>query len=314
VVCGSGIVGQSWALIFARGGNDVVLYDIKDSQLQSGMDGFKNQLAIVQKAGLLWGQDPEKVAARVSTSTSLAEAMKDAIYVQECVPEDKGIKTKVFKAIDDVLAQSGNTKAIIASSSSNMGVSLFASTCKHRSQCLVSHPINPPFAIPVVEVVPASFTDAQTVSAARSFLKACGQVPVVLTKEVDGFLVNRLQYALLAEAFRLVQDGVASPQDIDSTISQGLALRWSFMGPFQTIDLNAPDGVQDYCDRYASSVYRVVKKQDNSVEWTPETIKKIHDAMREEVPASQLKDRAAWRNNRLINLAIHKNNEAAAKA
>jgi hypothetical protein len=113
----------------------------------------------------------------------------------------------------------------------------------------------------------------------------------------------------LAEAFRLVQDGVASPEDIDSTISQGLALRWSFMGPFQTIDLNAPNGVQDYCDRYASSVYRVIKTQDNSVEWTKETVKKIHDAMREETPSALLKDRAAWRNRRLINLAIHKNIE-----
>jgi len=109
-----------------------------------------------------------------------------------------------------------------------------------------------------------------------------------------------------------VQDGIASPEDIDSTISQGLALRWSFMGPFQTIDLNAPEGVQDYCDRYASSIYRVIKTQDNAVEWTATTVKTIHDAMRKEVPATALKERTAWRNERLINLAIHKNKEAMA--
>lgn len=128
---------------------------------------------------------------------------------------------------------------------------------------------------------------------------------------MDGFLVNRLQFALLMEAFRLVQDGVASPQDIDAAVSQGLGLRWSFMGPFETIDLNAPNGVTDYCARYLSGIERVTATQDNSVRITPETVQIVANAMKVAVPDEKRAERSEWRNQRL--LALHKQKISAAQ-
>jgi len=149
---------------------------------------------------------------------------------------------------------------------------------------------------------------SQITAKARSILLDIGQSPIVLKKEVDGFVLNRLQYALLAEAFRLVEDGVCDPADVDTAVNSGLGLRWAFLGPFETIDLNAPGGVVDYCERYAPAILRVVRTQDNSRDWKPETIAKIDAAMRdsEQVPKEDMAARIAWRNDRLLQLAAMK--------
>jgi 3-hydroxyacyl-CoA dehydrogenase len=119
--------------------------------------------------------------------------------------------------------------------------------------------------------------------------------------------VNRLQYGLLGEAFRLVQDNVIGAADLDLAISAGLGLRWSFMGPFQTIDLNAPHGVEDYCNKFANAIMAVMKTEDNSRNcFTPDVVEKITKEMRAQVPLERLKQREAWRNARLARLAVHK--------
>src|SRR5208337_4715471 len=119
-----------------------------------------------------------------------------------------------------------------------------------RARCLVVHPINPPYLIPAAEVVPAPWTDPAVVERTAALLRAAGHAPIVMKREIDGFVMNRMQGALLEEAFRLVAEGYASVEDVDIGIRDGLALRWSFMGPFETIDLNAPGGVRDYANRY----------------------------------------------------------------
>ena len=230
------------------------------------------------------------------------KALRGAFWVQECVPESLDIKRAVFHTIDEHCDEG----TILASSTSNLTPEQFTEDLKNRRHCLVCHPVNPPFAIPVVEVVPAPWTDKLAVEKAVATLKEIGQSPVVLNKAVDGFLVNRLQYALLMEAFRLVQDGVASPQDVDTAISQGLGTRWSFMGPFQTIDLNAPNGVVDYCNRYMEGIERVAATQDNRVKITKETIEKVAAAMKVEVPEDKRAARTEWRNERLLALHKHK--------
>jgi len=132
-----------------------------------------------------------------------------------------------------------------------------------------------------------------------------GNAPVVLKKEVIGFVQNRLQYALLAEAFRLVEDGVLSPGDVDTAVVHGLAARWSFMGPFQTIDLNAPKGVEDYCQRYLGGIYKVLNEQDNSRQYSAQTVKKIEDHQRSLYTQDQIPQVSAWRDRRLMALATH---------
>jgi len=308
VIIGSGIVGQSWALIFARGGYEVHLYDLKSSQCKIAIKGIKDQLEKLAPFQLLNGQSVATIFSRIHINPSLSDALLGAIYAQECCPEDVSIKKSVFQTVNEILDQQDDSSIIVASSSSNLCSSKYASALSHRKQYLVSHPVNPPFAIPVVEIVPAPWTSKEVVSKTLDILSGVKMKPVLLKKEIDGFLINRLQYALLYECYRLVEDGVASPEDVDTAIRDGLALRWSFMGPFQTIDLNAPKGVKDYYERYHSSIERVVKTQDNNQLLKKEVFDQIDAAIRNETPLHCIPQRLAWRNARLVDLAVHKAN------
>ena len=310
-IVGSGIVGRAWAVIFARGGYSVDIFDIKEDARKIALREVATMAQSLKKGGLLFGQEPSQVTSRIRDVATLREAVQGAVYVQECVPENLQLKIKVFSSIDAAVVETGNASVILASSSSNMPASKFTSGMRNKSRCLVAHPVNPPFSIPVVEVVPAPYTDAAAIADATRILKQVGMAPALLKREIDGFLVNRLQYALLSEAFRLVDDDAASPEDVDVAISKGLGLRWSFMGPFQTIDLNAPEGVLDYFERYTPMIKRLIKGFDNTRPWRQETVERIHKAMRKQYPMSAMGDRTKWRNDRLVSLAAHKLNEDA---
>ena len=131
-----------------------------------------------------------------------------------------------------------------------------------------------------------------------------------MRSEIDGFVVNRLQGALLEEAFRLVADGFATAADVDVAIREGLALRWSFMGPFETIDLNAPGGVRDYAERYQGVYAGIFPSTQRRIDWTGTVMDGIEAERRRRLPADRLAERAAWRDRRLIALAAHKKRAA----
>ena len=128
-------------------------------------------------------------------------------------------------------ARAARANAIIASSSSGIPASAFTRDLKTRQRCLIAHPVNPPYLVPLVEICPAPWTDPEVVERTRAIMIQAGQVPATVKKEIDGFALNRLQGALLAEAFRLLADDVISPADLDALVKHGLGLRWSFMGP-----------------------------------------------------------------------------------
>jgi 3-hydroxyacyl-CoA dehydrogenase len=175
---------------------------------------------------------------------------------------------------------------------------------------LVAHPINPPHIIPLVEIVPAPWTDPACVTQTRRLMEAVGQSPISTTREVNGFIVNRLQGALLGEAFRLVQDGVCSVADVDAAIADGLGLRWSFIGPFETIDLNSAQGVPGYCDMLGQLYYDLAKEQADPREWTPELVARINDERRAALPMDQHQARQDWRDRQLAALVGHKKAQA----
>ena len=137
-----------------------------------------------------------------------------------------------------------------------------------------------------------------------------GQVPATVNKEMDGFALNRLQGALLAEAFRLIADDVISPADIDALVKHGLGLRWSFMGPFETIDLNAPAGVRDYVERYESIYKRLQPSMQWRADWSGPVLDTIEAERRKRLAADKLQDRQAWRDRHLMALAAHKRRAA----
>jgi 3-hydroxyacyl-CoA dehydrogenase len=172
----------------------------------------------------------------------------------------------------------------------------------------VVHPINPPYLIPAAEIVPAPWTDPGIIERAAKLLRDAGQSPIVMKREIDGFVMNRMQGALLEEAFRLVAEGYANVEDIDIGIREGLALRWSFMGPFETIDLNAPAGVRDYAQRYEQIYANIFPTIQWRANWNGPVIDQIEAERRKKLPAEQLQQRQAWRDRRLMMLAAHKKN------
>jgi 3-hydroxyacyl-CoA dehydrogenase len=157
-----------------------------------------------------------------------------------------------------------------------------------------------------VELIPAPWTDEEVVLRTQALMTALGQEPIRTTREVPGFVLNRLQGALLNEAFKLVQDGIVSVEDVDKTIREGLGLRWAFMGPFETIDLNAPGGVADYIHRYGPMYYEMAQTQSKPREWDEESTSRIERQRRLLLPEDRLQARQAWRDRRLMALAAHK--------
>ena len=251
---------------------------------------------------LLNGAAASEVATRIRVATTLETALEGTLHVQENTPENVDVKRAVFARLD----AAAPADAVLASSTSAILPSAFTENLKGRARCLVVHPINPPYLIPAAEVVPAPWTDLGVVERTATFLRSAGHAPIVMKRELDGFVMNRLQGALLEEAFRLVEQGYAGVEDVDVGIREGLALRWSFMGPFETIELNAPGGVRDYADRYQGIYSGIFPSTQWRVDWSGPVMDKVESERRERLAADKLGERQAWRDRRLIALAAHK--------
>lgn len=297
---GSGLIGRAWATVFAGNGFTVALYDAVPGVAAKARAHIGRNLRELAGFGLV--DDPKASLARIRVAEDLADALKGAKLAQESGPETVEAKRALFAEMDRLAPKS----CILASSTSFIIASRFAEGLPGQHRCLVAHPVNPPHLVPIVELAPAPFTAPATVERARKIYERARQVPIVLRKEHPGFVLNRLQAVLLAEAFRIVGAGICSPQDLDKTIKDGLGLRWSFMGPFETIELNAPGGIGDYCARYGPSLTRIADECQGGdpfgaanvnrilAEWgdnpTPETVKTVSD----------------WRDTRLAALKAHK--------
>jgi 3-hydroxyacyl-CoA dehydrogenase len=299
-VVGAGLIGRAWSIVFARAGHAVAMYDADADALRKSFILLERALADLGAAGLL-DEEPAVTRARIVPAATLAEAVSGAAYVQENIAEKLSLKQALFADLDRLAAPG----AILASSTSTIPASQWSEKLAGRARCLVAHPINPPHLVPLVELSPAPWTSPDVVTRTQALHEAVGQVPIVVRTEIQGFILNRLQGALLAEAFRLYADGYASTEDIDRTVRDGLGLRWSFMGPFETIDLNAPGGVVDYCERYGEVYYEMAQTQLPR-RWDEALVRRIERERRQRLPASELEARSAWRDRRLIELIAHK--------
>jgi L-gulonate 3-dehydrogenase len=300
-VVGSGLIGQSWAAVFARAGFRVRLYDADKEALARASAGALARLRDL-KQGELLEASPQSVAQRIKTVPDLAEAVAEADYVQENVPESVEAKAAVFELLD----RHAPSHAVLASSSSTIAASRFTGELAGRERCLVAHPVNPPHLVPVVELVPAPWTDRAAVERTRDLMTQAGQAPIVVKAEIEGFVLNRLQAALLAEALRLAAAGYASVEDIDTTVKRGLGLRWAFMGPFETIDLNAPGGIDDYLRRYGPAFRRILEDPVAGADpWSGEAGEMVTRQRIALLAREDLGKRAVWRDRRLTALLAH---------
>jgi L-gulonate 3-dehydrogenase len=301
---GGGLIGQAWAIVFGRAGCEVTLYDAEAAALKQARNAIAARLADL--AGFQLVDDPQAVLGRIGYATGLAEALDGAAYVQESTPERVEVKREVYAELDRLAPP----EAILASSTSGIPASSFTKHIPGRQRCLVAHPINPPFVTPLVELCPAPWTDPAVVDRTHDLMRRVGQAPIRLNKEVQGFVANRMQAALLGAALRMVADGVASAADVDTAIKHGIGLRWSFMGPLETIDLNAPGGIADYLRRYGP-LYQAIEGEHGPLEWTADVLLRQVDAERRTVlPSEGLAERSAWRDRRLMALAAQKRHAA----
>ena len=298
-IIGAGLIGRAWAIVFARSGMSVCLYDVDSSVLGQVQDGIRKSLEDLLQAGLI--EDIETPLSRIQIEKDLAHAMSGVEYVQECGPEDIDAKRRIYSELESVVA----IDTVLASSTSGIAASRFTNHLKHPERCLVAHPVNPPYLIPLVEVAPSLGTSKATVNRTMQLMEQAQQTPILVRREVQGFILNRLQGALLNEALRLFRDGYVSAEDLDKTVKRGLGLRWSFMGPFETIDLNAPNGVVDYGQRYGSLYRDIDRQRSNDDPWDAATLAALGQERRSQLPSEGLVERQAWRDRHLMALMAH---------
>lgn len=269
-VVGGGSIGVAWSIVFARAGCDVALFEPDAARRSAVRADFDERLALLHAGGLL-GAAASSVGSRVRITDTLAEALAEATHVQECAPESLELKHELFAELEEAAP----LEATLATSSSALPASAIATGLRTRSRCLVAHPANPPYLLPVVEIVPAPFTDPAVVERTQALLASVGMRPVLLRREIEGFVFNRLQGAVLREAYCLVRDGVVSASDVDSVVRDGLGRRMAVLGPFETAELNTRGGIEAHAARLGPAYARMGAERGQDDPWTPELVAEV---------------------------------------
>ena len=296
-IIGGGSIGTAFAIVHARAGHLVRLFDADPARRSVLVDEIAASLAELAAFGLLEG-DSEHVLGRVEVVDSLERALSEVDLVHECAPENLELKRKLTGEIDAIAGRG----AVIASASSAITASEYAADVAGRDRCLVAHPGNPPFLLPVIEIVPAPFTSPGAAAKASSILSAAGMSPVVLHKEVKGFVFNRLQGALLREAYCLVRDGVVGVDDVDRVVRDGLGLRWAVIGPFETVDLNTRGGIERHAALLGPAYAAMGAERGQHDPWTPDLVARVTAERRQLLPLDERDARVRWRDRQLMRL------------
>ena len=301
VACvGSGLVGQGWASLFALAGYQVTLEDVKDEFLDDALERVKGQIHFLEEAEL--AKNAEGAIKRLSRTTSLSEAVRGADFVQESVYESYEVKKEVYSKMDEVAGQ----HVILSSSSSGLMMSEIQKAAKHYPErCIVAHPWNPSYLVPLVELSPGEHTSQKTIKMTYELMEDIGKVPVVLRKEVPGFIANRLSAALWREALNLVDTGVASVEDVDKAVVNGPGLRWAIMGPYLTYHLGGGKGGIEYLMRHID--VSKAKWLETMAEWTETPESAVEKAVEGVKKLASVKDHSfdeleEWRDKLLVDI------------
>ena len=301
-IVGCGLIGRAWAIDFARGGWRVRLWDPVEGVVEQALAAIDRLLADLVENGLLQREDRAAARARLEPVERLEAALAGAAWVQESAPERLELKRALWAELDRLASRA----AILASSTSAILPSRFTEDLAGRERCLVVHPLNPPYLIPAVELCPAPWTTMETILEAETVMRGLGHSVIRLSREIDGFVMNRLQAALVEEAMKLVAAGICTAEEVDIGLRDGLALRWCFAGPFEVGDLNAPGGIRDYVTRYRSVFDSVLASALPRPDWTGPVLDEIEQGRRLRLLAEEIAHRQRWRDRRLMALLRHK--------
>jgi 3-hydroxyacyl-CoA dehydrogenase len=297
-VIGAGSIGIAWAVVFASAGVAVRLFETDEAVRPAALREVESVLTALSDAGLI-AEPVADVLSRVGMRDTLAATVAGADFVQECVIEDIDVKRALFAELDRITPPD----VVLASSTSTIMASLFAADVPGRRRCLVVHPANPPYFLRVAEIVPASFTSAEAIESARELLTQVGVTPIVLNREIEGFAFNRLQGAMLREAYCLVRDGILSATDLDTLVREGLGLRWSVIGPFTTSELNTRGGLRRHAEVIGPVYARIGVQRGTDDPWTPETIEQVASEIERRLPHATWEENVRERDLAMIRLA-----------
>lgn len=293
VILGAGFIGVSFAAAFIDAGFNITLVEPDQARRSAVPGGMKSQHDAIIDAGLEQGS-----AGQIKVVADAGNVLTSADIVLECGPEDLGIKQKIFAGL---IAATG-PDTVLATASSAIPMSQIVTDVAQQARCLVAHPVNPPAVLRVIELVPAPKTSAEIMSRAAALFGQAGFEPVILGREIEGFILNRLQGAVLREAYRLVEDGIATVDGIDAIMRRGLGPRWALSGPFETAELNTPGGILAHAARLGPAYRRMGQERGETVDWNETLLAKVAAERRAICPEDELPARARWRTRAVARL------------
>ncbi len=304
-IIGSGTMGHSIALNAAWSGLNVRMYGLNQDDLTKGLEGIKNKLIVLNQHGLISLPDIEAIQSRISTSQSIDDTVAGSSFVIECIPEDLSMKQQLFNHLDKICAPD----VIIATNTSGLSLSLIASSTKNPERTIVTHFWNPAHLVPLVEVLQTNKTSEDTFNRTIALLKYMYKKPIEVKREVPGLVGNRLQFALFREAQYLLEEGIASKEDIDAAVTYSIGRRLPVTGPLLSADMGGLDvfaSISDYLfedlsksDRSYPTLTKLVaqkkfgsKTKRGYYDWNKEFSTKVNQAREKELIRHLKQDRA----------------------
>jgi 3-hydroxyacyl-CoA dehydrogenase len=296
-VIGAGLTGASWAGLFAAAGLTVRLHDVDGERLAGAVERAGDAARFLARNGLADSDASARGRASLSATVDLAEAVAGVTHVQECVREDLELKREVFAAVDSAAP----AEALVCTSSSGLSITDIQTAASRPERCLAAHPYNPPHLVPLVELAPGPLTSPETMQRAAAFYTAVGKEPVTLTRDLPGYLANRLSAALWREAVDLVLRGVATVEDVDRAVSSGPGLRWAAMGPHLLYDLGGgEEGIRGHVEHLAGVKEGMLRDLATWTEFPPATADALAGGIAAEKGARSYDELVAQRDALLV--------------
>ena len=289
-ICGAGLIGASWAIGFANAGYMAYVYDTNINSIENFNKYFNDLFKDLKIINPSINED--KIRNNIKLNCTIEQICEETILIQESIVEDLKVKQKTYKELDRLTSKD----TILASSSSYIVISKISELVVHKNRCINAHPALPPHVVPFVEVVGSSDTSQEIINKALNIYKKANYAAILVKKETEGFVLNRLQGALLNEAVRLHEGGFASMEDIDIALKHALGIRWAFMGPFEIMDLNAPEGIKDSFSRYRTGIQNLAKQQNTVPSYSDEYLNNLDKEQRQRLAYQDRPDRIKKRN------------------
>lgn len=300
-VIGTGVIGAAWVSLFAQKGYPVTAYSRRSETREKGYRQVCSNLDFFVEKGILSAPDREQSLKRVTFVSEIGDAVADADFIEECTGETYEIKKPIFKDMD----RHSPPEAIIGSSSSGLIMTEIQREVVYKSRCVITHPWNPPHLIPLIEIVPGRDTSEKTIKTSIQFMESLGKIPVLVKKEVPGFIGNRLAVALWREAIDLVENGVATVEDVDKALYAGPGLRWALMGSHLIYHLGGGEdgGVGHFIDGIGNTTFKAIWEELTTWNYITEPMKeKLIEGIRDEMKGRSFKDFVKWRDDKLFEL------------